>query len=140
MNKIFFSTLLYITITTIAHSQTLHLYGGKNHDVYLGCLNCDEYNSDSIWNTYGTYGSKYNTNSIWNAYGTYGSKYNSYSPWNAYSSDPPVVVDKNGKFYGYFTVNAYKEKRAEFDLALTIYKYYDLIMDDVSKWYDKIFE
>jgi len=140
MKKIFFLTLLFLTITTIASSQTLHLYGGKNHDVYLGCLNCDKYNSNSIWNAYGTYGSKYNSNSIWNAYGTYGSKYNSYSPWNAYSSDPPVVVDKEGNFYGYFTVNAYKDKRADFGLALTIYKYYDLIMDDVSKWYDKIFE
>ena len=140
MKKIIFLTLLLLTITTIAYSQTLHLYGGKNHDVYLGCLNCDKYNSNSIWNAYGTYGSKYNSNSIWNAYGTYGSKYNSYSPWNAYSSDPPVVVDKEGNFYGYFTVNAYKDKRADFGLALTIYKYYDLIMDDVSKWYDKIFE
>jgi hypothetical protein len=140
MKRIFFSTLLLLTITTIANSQTLHLYGGKNHDVYLGCLNCDKYNSNSIWNAYGNYGSKYNSNSIWNAYGTYGSKYNSHSPWNAYSSDPPVVVDKEGNFYGYFTVNAYNDKRADFGLALTIYKYYDLIMDDVSRWHDKIFE
>jgi hypothetical protein len=140
MNRIIFVTLLLLVLSTTAHSQTLHLYGGENHDVYLGCLNCDKYNSSSIWNAYGTYGSKYNSNSIWNAYGTYGSKYNSYSPWNAYSSDPPVVVDKEGNFYGYFTVNAYQDKRADFGLAMTIYKYYDLIMDDVSKWYDKIFE
>ena len=123
-----------------AYSQTLHMYGGKNHDVYLGCLNCDKFNPNSIWNAYGTYGSKYNPNSIWNAYGTYGSKYNSYSPWNAYSSDPPVVVDKEGDFYGYFTVNTHQVNRFESGLTLTIYKYYDLIMDDVSKWYDKIFE
>jgi len=140
MNKIIFVTLLLLAFTTTTYSQTLHLYGGKNNDVYLGCLNCDKYNSNSIWNAYGTYGSKYNSNSIWNAYGTYGSKYNSYSPWNAYSSDPPVVVDKEGNFCGYFTVNAYKDKRADFGLALTIYKNYDLIMDDVSKWHDKIFE
>lgn len=136
----FFFTLLFLMLTSKAYSQTLHMYGGKNHDVYLGCLNCDKYNSNSIWNAYGTYGSKYNSNSIWNAYGTYGSKYNSYSPWNAYSSDPPVVVDKDGNFYGYFTVNTIQNNRFESDFALTIYKYYDLIMNDVIKWHDKIFE
>ena len=107
-----------------ASAQTLHLYGGDNHDVYLGCLNCDSYNSNSIWNEYGTYGSEYNSN----------------CPWNEYGSNPPVVVDKQGNFYGYFTVNEYKSKRAEFDLALTIYKYYDLIREDVDEWYNKIFE
>lgn len=139
MKKIFTIFTIFIT-ATISFGQTLHLYGGKNHDVYLGCLNCDAYNSNSIWNEYGTYGSKYNTNSIWNAYGTYGSKYNTYSPWNAYSSEPPVIVDKDGNFYGYFTANKYNPQQADFELALTIYKYYDLIMDDVSKWYEKIFD
>jgi hypothetical protein len=123
MRKIFTIFTIFITATS-SFSQTLHLYGGKNHDVYLGCLNCDAYNSNSIWNEYGTYGSKYNT----------------YSPWNAYSSEPPVVVDKDGNFYGYFTVNKYNSKQADFELALTIYSNYDLIMDDVSKWYEKIFE
>ncbi|WP_181897644.1 hypothetical protein [Winogradskyella eximia] len=139
MNKIYLMLLvLVIPITTYA--QTLHLYGGDNHKEYLGCLNCNSYDSDSIWNAYGTYGSRYNSNSIWNAYGTYGNEYNSYSPWNAYASDPPVVVDKDGNFYGYFTVNAYKAKRADFSLALTIYKYHKEIREDVSEWYDKIFD
>ena len=63
MKKIFTIITIFITATS-SFSQTLHLYGGKNHDVYLGCLNCDAYNSNSIWNEYGTYGSKYNSNSI----------------------------------------------------------------------------
>ncbi len=131
--------LLFIGVKSV-NGQTLHLYGGDNHDIYLGCLNCDSYNSNSIWNEYGTYGNSYNSNSIWNEYGTYGNEYNSNSPWNEYSSNPPVVVDKDGNFYGYFTVNEYKSKRAEFELALIIYKYHDLIKDDVGKWYKKIFE
>lgn len=103
MKKLCF-IILILPVTISA--QVLHLYGGKNNDVYLGCLNCNNYDSDSIWNEYGTYGSSYNTNSIWNEYGTYGNEYNSYSPWNSYGSDPPVVVDKEGNFYGYFTVNS----------------------------------
>lgn len=121
-------------------SQTLHLYGGSNHDVYLGCLNCSSYDNNSIWNEYGKYGSSYNTISIWNEYGTYGSEYNSLSPWNEYSSNPPVIVDKDGAFYGYFTLNKYKSKRADFGLALTLYEYHELIRKDVGGWYDKIFE
>jgi len=130
---------LLLTVV-ISNAQTLQLYGGENHDVYLGCLNCDSYNSNSIWNEYGKYGSSYNSKSIWNEYGTFGSEYNINCPWNEYSSNPPVVVDNEGNFYGYFTVNEYKSKRADFGLALTIYKYYDLIREDVGKWYDKIFE
>jgi hypothetical protein len=67
-------------------------------------------------------------------------EYSSTSPFNSYASNWSVVVDKDGNFYGYFTVNAYKDKRATFNLAMTIYKYYDLIRDDVSKWHDKIFK
>lgn len=139
MNKYLIFVFTFL-ITSITIGQTLHLYGGQNHDVYLGCLNCDSYNSNSIWNEYGTYGNSYNSKSIWNEYGTYGNEYNSYSPWNEYSNSPPVVVDKEGNFYGYFTLNEYKSKRADFGLALTIYKYYDLIRNDVGKWYNKIFE
>lgn len=139
MGKIFLVALIFISATT-TFGQTLHLYGGKNHDEYLGCLNCDKYSSNSIWNAYGTYGSKYNSNSIWNAYGTYGSKYNSYSPWNSYSNDSPVIVDKEGNFYGYFTINKYRSKRADFDLVGILYEYHELIRDDVAKWYDKIFK
>lgn len=138
MKHLLLSFLLLASIPTFSQ-KTLHIYGGADHDVYLGCINCDSYNSNSIWNAYGTYGSKYNAKSIWNAYGNYGSEYSSTSPFNSYASNPPVIVDKEGGFYGYFTVNTYKSKRADFDLALTICKYYDLIRDDVAKWYDKIF-
>jgi hypothetical protein len=120
--------------------KSLHIYGGKDHDVYLGCLNCSKYDQNSIWNQYGTYGSKYNASSIWNKYGDYGGKYSDTSPFNLYASTPPVIVDKDGGFYGYFTVNTYKDKRADFKLVLTIYKYHDEIADDVATWYDKLFE
>lgn len=139
MNRNFLIVFSFI-ISTSAIGQTMHLYGGKNHDVYLGCLNCNNYDSDSIWNEFGTYGSSYNSKSIWNSYGTYGSSYNSDSPWNSYGSNPPVVVDKSGNFYGYFTVNRYKDKRADFGLANTIYENYKDIMNDVGGWYVKIFD
>ena len=117
MKRILFFIVCCIFSMHCIFSQTLYIYGGEDHDVFLGKLNASKYDSKSIWNEYGTYGSEYNTNSIWNEYGTYGSAYSSYSPFNSYASYPPVIVDEEGNFYGYFTVNKYKSKRANFDLV-----------------------
>ena len=88
----------------------LLLFGGPNHDVFLGCMNCSSYDTGSVCNSYGEYGSSYRINSIWNTYSTFGNSYNLSSPWNAYSVDisVPVIVDRNGNFYGYFTINSYR--------------------------------
>ena len=107
--------------------------------MFLGALNANKYESYSIWNAYGDYGSKYSRHSIWNKYGDYGSAYSDYSPFNKYASHPPVVVDQNGNFYGYFTINIFKHKRANFDIVNIIYEYHESIRDDVSSWYNKIF-
>lgn len=139
MKRILFFIVCCIFSMHCIFSQTLYIYGGEDHDVFLGKLNASKYDSKSIWNEYGTYGSEYNTNSIWNEYGTYGSEYSSYSPFNSYASYPPVIVDEEGNFYGYFTVNKYKSKRANFDLVNIICEYYELIREDVDEWYDKIF-
>lgn len=140
MRKLLLLLFTVIMIVSTLSAQNMHLYGGKNHDVYLGCLTSNEYDSESVWNSYGTYGSKHNTKSIWNNYGTYGGKYGTYSPWSTTCSTPPIVVDKAGKFYGYLTVNKYHKDRATFELALYLYEYHEFIADDVSKWYKKIFE
>ena len=132
--------LMFISQCLLVFSQSLYIYGGERHDVFLGCLNCSEYSTESIWNEYGKYGNSYNLESIWNEYGKYGSEYSNLSPWNEYATKPPVIVDAEGNFYGYFTANEYKSNRADFDLALVLYKYYDLIRDNVSEWYEKIFE
>lgn len=123
----------------LAYGQTLLIYGGEDHDVYLGKLNASEYDSESIWNEYGSYGSKYNSNSIWNEYGRYGSSYSSYSPFNEYATYPPIIVDSQGNFYGYFTLNKYKPQRANLDLVNIICAYFEEIREDVDEWYDKIF-
>lgn len=101
----------------------LYIWGGEDQDVYLGKLN----------------GSKYDSESIWNEYGKYGGEYSIYSPFNQYASDPPVLRDSNGKFYGYFTANRYKAKRARYDVIDTICDNYESISEDVDEWYEKLF-
>ena len=140
MKKAILLTSLILCLTSLTAQKALHIYGGQDHDIYLGCLNCNSYDNNSIWNVYGTYGSPYNSNSIWNEYGTYGSSYSQYSPFNKYADYPPVIVDKDGAFYGYFTINRSHDKRANFQLVNTIYEYHDLIRKNIGDWYKKIFE
>lgn len=87
-------------------SFPLHLYSNDG-SVYLGKLVTDKYDRDSIWYEYGSYGSQYSSESIWNKYGTYGSSYSSESAFNEYASNPPVIVDSDGNFFGYLTTNQY---------------------------------
>lgn len=92
--------------TTYSFPWKLYSNDGKT---YLGELTpSDEYGKDSIWNEYGNYGSKYSSTSIWNKYGDYGSKYSDTSAFYKYANNPPVIVDRNGKFIGYLTANKYK--------------------------------
>jgi hypothetical protein len=89
----------------------LMIFGGLDHKTYLGCLNCNEYASDSIFNSYGNSGSPYSSQSIWNHFSEYGSPYSTYSACNPFGSDPPVIVDQNGTFYGRLTLNEYHPQR-----------------------------
>src|ERR1700751_63241 len=78
----------------------LMLFGGDGHKIYLGCLNCSEYATDSVFNEYGQSGSRYSSESIWNKYGDFGSAYSSFGVCNPYATDPPVIVDHEGNYYG----------------------------------------
>lgn len=116
----------------------LHIYGGSNHDVYLGCLNCSKNITNSIWNPYGNYGNHFYIRSIWNKYGSYGDNYSSVSPFNTYAVDPPVVVDKRGNFYGYLTINSRTKDQCTLDVAKIIYEYYETIREDIETFYDNL--
>ena len=87
--------------------ERLLLYGGEGHREYLGCVTCPEDDRESILNEFGTYGSFYGSHSVSNPYGVYGSRYSKYGVCNPDATDPPVVVDVNGKVRGRLTVNAH---------------------------------
>lgn len=101
--------LLLALMSTIgfANAKDLLIFGGPSHDVFLGCISCSEYEADSVHNEYGLYGSAYSATSIFNDYGQYGSAYSMYSVCSEYATDPPVVVDDAGNFYGRLTRNAF---------------------------------
>lgn len=137
-------TLFLILCPLMLNAQVLLIYGydsyEDNYGVYLGKLNASCYDSESIWNIYGDYGNIYSSESIWNQYGDYGNEYSSVSPFNSYASNPPILLDNRGNYYGYFTSNKYKVNRCNLKLIDIICEYYEDIREDVSEWYDRIFE
>jgi len=58
---------------------------------YLGRLNRNKYDSDSVANPFGRYGSKFSPDSINNPYGKYGSPYSPNSATNPYAIEAPKI-------------------------------------------------
>lgn len=93
---------------TAPSTTKLMVFGGEGHRTYLGCLSCSKYDAESVFNEYGSHGSQYSAESIMNPYSDFGSPYSATSACNPNASDPPVIVDGNGAYYGRLTVNAYR--------------------------------
>lgn len=106
--KILLLLLAFCTTNAFA-APFLLLFGGRDHRTFLGCLNCSAIDSGSVCNTIGDYGSTISDKSIWNSISDYGSTISDTSPWNTIADTPPVIVDKQGKYYGKFTVNSLQE-------------------------------
>jgi len=100
-----------MSLSTASAQAELLLFGGPNNDVFLGCLTCSEFDRSSVHNEFGDFGSRFSRVSIWNSFGDYGGSFSRYSPCNRFASNPPVVVDRDGGFYGYLTLNSTKAGR-----------------------------
>jgi hypothetical protein len=84
-----------------------HEYSGQP-ETYLGCWSCNQYSSESIHNSYGTYGSSYSSKSIRNSYGSYGSPYGSRSACNPYGNNAPGIYSADlSIYYGRMSINKY---------------------------------
>ncbi|QDE39802.1 hypothetical protein FIV34_11585 [Luteibacter pinisoli] len=119
LRKLLGATLSLSLVWSSAASadQALLVFGGKGHDVFLGCLNCDKYAGNSIQNSYGPYGSKYSETSILNRYSDYGSKYSDTGACNEYANDAPVIVDNAGNYYGKLSLNKYGGQTRNSDIV-----------------------
>ncbi|MFD1126591.1 stalk domain-containing protein [Paenibacillus provencensis] len=91
------------TVTMTASDLKLYSNDGK---VFLGTLSTNFYDSESIFNEYGDYGSEYSATSITNEFGTYGGEYSNESAYNDFATKPPMLTYK-GQFLYYVTTNEY---------------------------------
>ena len=137
MNKII-TLLLLITTSSFVTSQNLHIYGGADYTEYLGCLDCSRYDSKSIWNAFGDYGSSFSNTSIWNDLNNYGDDNNPLSPWNTVSNKAPKIIDAAGKFQGYLTANPSLKEKSNSRLATELVNNHKAIAKDLAKWYTKL--
>jgi hypothetical protein len=110
------------------------LFGGPNNSgsVFIGCLNCGRFDSSSVCNQFGDFGSRFATNSIWNRFGDYGSRFSDTSPWNKFASSAPKVVDAAGRFYGYFTSNRFLTPRTTDRFFLSFLDNVDVVNADLN--------
>ncbi len=74
-------------------SAKVYSRGGK----YLGKLNANPYDPDSIANPYGRYGNPYSPDSVNNPYGRYGSRYGAESANNPYATRLPRIYSDDGR-------------------------------------------
>ncbi len=95
MRRIF---LLFVCVFlgNIAFAQNGLVLVDPSSGKYLGNLNSNPYDPNSVSNPYGRYGSTYSSDSINNPYGKYGSPYSNSSPTNPYANQAPVIVQPYG--------------------------------------------
>lgn len=87
------------------YSLPLHLYS-NDRKTYLGKLVTDDMDPDGLWyRLIGDYSSKVSSLSIWNTVGSYGSSISSESAFCKFATSPPIIVDNEGRFVMYLTVN-----------------------------------
>lgn len=87
----------------------LELWGGLSYGQYLGCLTCNEFHTESVFNQFGRYGSQFSSTSIWNPFSQYGSRFSAYSPCNEFGTSPPRVIDvTRNLFVGELTLNQFR--------------------------------
>lgn len=77
---------------------------------FLGNINTNKYDPNSLANVYGNYGSQYSSISIFNKYGIYGSEYSNFSPFNKYSNNALIIKNKNDEIIGYISDNKFSGK------------------------------
>jgi len=107
---VFGALVAIIVATQVARAQQpvpqprILIFGGLNHKEFLGCLNCSEMDSDSVWNDFSQYGWR-NGFATWNPFGPYKNPFGGESACNEFATDSPVLVDKGGRYYGRLSVN-----------------------------------
>jgi hypothetical protein len=81
------------------------IYAGPLNREYLGCLNCDQFDVNSVWNGHSPFGwdNGYPSNSH---FATYRASHGRYSACDPFAAEPPILVDTSGKGYGRLNVSA----------------------------------
>lgn len=98
--KFIIPALLAVLISAVAQAGPPQLKD-RQTGKYLGNLSANPYDSNSVSNPYGRYGSEYSQDSVNNPYGQYGSPYSNDSANNPYANNPPGIYGNDEYNPGY---------------------------------------
>jgi hypothetical protein len=87
------------------------IFGGPDHDQYLGCLSCSEFSSESVFNSISPYGFD-NELGVWSSLRPFRSTISGASACSQFAAKPPIVVDREGNFYWSLTINQFAPRSA----------------------------
>lgn len=83
--------LMGLVLVRLAHAEPPSIYADDG--TYLGNLNSNKYDPNSVSNEYGRYGDPYSPDSINNPYGKYGDPYSPDSVTNPYATSSGFMGD-----------------------------------------------
>ena len=95
-------------VRCLRHESFIEAHDGT----YLGSLNPNFLDTDSIFNPFGPHGSKFSQICIFNQFCPYGGLFSQMSPFNQFTQTPPKTY-ANGQFVGYLTVNQFLSPRID---------------------------
>jgi hypothetical protein len=110
---VFLALALYRALPLVAQAPrpVVSIFGGSDHKKLLGCLTCEPSDANSIFNSGGDFGhcgglafDNLYCHTLLSAFGTAGLVADATSACGPGSSNPPVLVDPDGGYYGRFSV------------------------------------
>jgi hypothetical protein len=85
--------LVLVSLAVVVHAQSPIIVGPNGP--YLGNLNTNRFDPNSVANSFGRYGSPFSADSINNPFGRYGSPFSAESATNPFTTRGPRVVQPN---------------------------------------------
>ena len=111
-NKLKSAVRIFFLLTALTSNGSwgvYYVFSGKNHDEFIGCLDCEHYSQSSVCNKFGPFGNEFSPTSMFNSRSEYGNILSVKSPWQNIGFEPrsgtPVLVDDKGNYFGYWTID-----------------------------------
>ncbi len=77
-------------LNNLSYAGTLYSVFAPNGQ-FLGTINNNPFDPDSLCNPFGSYGNRFSSTSIWNQFSNYGSNFATYSAFNSVTSTSPII-------------------------------------------------
>jgi hypothetical protein len=124
--------LAFLIFTTPVLAQSLQLF--SQDGTYLGNLNDNRYDPNSVSNPYGRYGNRFSPDSINNPYGPYGSRYSTDSVNSRYGTGIQIRTE-DGRYLGNFNANRYDSDSVANPYGTCRSRYSAILIDSPSNRY-----